>query len=334
MTELQRLFPAPGDQQWVGYISTVKEYKPAVAANRVGELNVDLSLPKSADGAPLPAFRWRPVVGFRQGGNADASVSCGNDAVGKYCVDSPPRAEMSDDITTDVSDFGILSGASATAYAGTTARVPFQLSYSDKAKLGHEDFSLAATTEVPNGRVVAEPQTIDAQPDSSNPLSALVAVPAGTPGGRYKVTLSAATGSPAIVRANTGTIFVQPLPPGPAPTAINSSVANAWDAKRSGTRVKRLEVTEVPTGGAVTVRCLRGRGSCAFRSKTITNRRTVKLTKLFRHRTLRLRTVVEVDITAPQRIGKVNRYTVRKNRIPVKRTLCEPPGAPTPLPCD
>jgi hypothetical protein len=148
-TELQRLFPVPGDQQWIGYISAVKEYKATVAANRVGELNVEFRLPKSADGAPLATFRWRPVVGFRQGGNADAAVSC-SDADGKYCVDSPPRARISDDITTDVSDFGVLPGASATVYAGTTAKVPFQLRYSDKAGLGREGFSLTAATELPN----------------------------------------------------------------------------------------------------------------------------------------------------------------------------------------
>jgi hypothetical protein len=333
-TELQRLFPAPGDQQWVGYISTVKEYKPAVAASRVGELDVDFGLPTSADGAPLAAFRWRPVVGFRQGGDADAAVTCGNDAAGKYCVDSPPRAQMSDDITTNVSDFGVLPGASTTAYAGTTARVPFALRYSDKAKLGRTSFSLTTTTDVPNGRALPDLPTIDAAPDSTNAASALVAVPAGTPGGRYSVTLSAATGAPKTARVNSGTIFVQPLPPGPAPLPINSPVENNWDAKRSGTRVKSLKVTQVPSGGAVTIRCLRGGRSCAFKSKTVKQRRTVSLTKLFRHRKLRPRTVVEVNITAPQRIGKLIRYTMRTSRLPKKQTLCEPPGAPKPLPCD
>lgn len=333
-TELQRLFPAPGDQQWIGYISTVREYKAAVVANHTGELNVDFRLPKSADGAPLATFRWRPVAGFREGGNADAAVVCGNDAVGKYCVDSPPRAQMSDDITTEVSDFGVLSGASTTAYAGTTARLPFSLRYSDRANLGRGSFSLSATTEMPNARAVAEPQSLDAAPDSTSTATALVTVPAGTPGGRYPVTMSAATGAPPITRTNIGTIFVQPLPPGPAPLPINSPVENAWNAQRSGTRVKRLEVSQVPTGGAVTVRCSRGRGSCAFKSKSIKKQRKVKLTKLFRKRKLKLRTVVEINITAPQRIGKVIRFTVRKSRIPTKRTLCEPPGSPKPLPCD
>jgi hypothetical protein len=330
-TELQRLFPVPGDQQWIGYISTVKEYKPTVAANRVGELNVEFRLPKSSDGAPLTTFRWRPVVGFREGGNADAPVSCGNDAVGKYCVDSPPRARMSDDITTDVSDFGVLPGASATAYAGTTARVQFPLRYSDKAKLGRESFSLTATTDLPNARALAEPQTIDAAPDSSNAASALVAVPAGTPGGRYTVTMSAATGAPPITRVNTGTIFVQPLPPGPAPSSNAAQVNFFFKPTRSGTKVTRLTLTSVPAGGTIRVAC-RG-GGCAFKSKTLKKRGTVKLVSLFRHRKLRPRTSVEIRVTAPNYIGKVFTFKMRKTSTPTAKVRCVPPGADKALAC-
>jgi hypothetical protein len=330
-TELQRLFPAPGDQQWVGYISTVKEYNPAVAASRVGELDVDFALPTSADGSPLAAFRWRPVVGFRQGGNADAAVTCGNDAVGKYCVDSPPRAQMSDDITTNVSDFGVLPGASATAYAGTTALVPFALRYSDKAKLGRESFSLTARTDVPDGRALADLPSVDAAPDSTNAVSALVAVPAGTPGGRYSVTLSAATGAPPITRANSGTIFVQSLPPGPPPSANPAQVDTFFKPTRAGTRVQRLVVKSVPTGGTVRVAC-RGRG-CAFKSKTLKKRGRVSLTSLFRHRRLRSRTGVEIRVTAPNFIGKVFTFKMRKTSTPTSKLRCLPPGSTKALPC-
>jgi hypothetical protein len=334
-TELQRLFPASADQQWMGYISGVERYEPTPASKPV-ELNVDFKLPTSAGGAVLPTFRWRQVVGFRPGTTADAPVNCGNDNPdAKYCVDSPPRSDVDEDITTDVSDFGMLPGASVTAYAGTTARVPFQLRYSDKGGLGREGLLLAATTEVPGTRAVAEPRTIDAAPNSTSAANALVAVPAGTPGGRYTVTLSAATGAPPVTRANTGTIFVQPLPPGPPPLPITSPIDNRWTAFKSGTRVDNLAVKKVPAGGKVTIRCLRGRGSCKFKSKSFKGRRTVKLTSLFRHRKLKPKTVVEVSITADKRIGKLVRYTVRKRpQTPATRTLCEPPGSPKPLPCE
>jgi hypothetical protein len=330
-SELQRLFPAPGDQEWIGYISTVKEYKPAVAASRVGELDVDFELPTASDGSPLAAFRWRPVVGFRQGGDADADVTCGNDAVGKYCVDSPPRAVMSDDITTNVSDFGVLPGASTPVYAGTTARVPFLLSYSDKGKLGHKDFSLAATTNVPNTRALVDLPTIDAEPDSTNAANALVAVPAGTPGGRYSVLLSAATGSPPITRINSGTIFVQPLPPGPPPSANPAQVDTFFNPTRAGTTVRRLVVKSVPTGGMVRVVC-KGRG-CAFKSKTLKKRGKVSLTSLFRHRKLRPRTGVEISVTAPNFIGKLFTFKMRKTSTPTSKLRCLPPGSTKALPC-
>jgi hypothetical protein len=333
-SELQRLFPAPADQQWNGYISPVKEYKHTLPANRVGELNVDFGLPKSADGTPLPTFRWRQVVGFRQGSDENAPVVCGDDPIGKYCVDSPPHAQISDDVTTNVSDFGVLPGTGPTVYAGTTARVPFQLRYSDKASLGRKAFSLTATAALPNAGVLADPRSIDASPNSNSPASVLVRVPPGTPGGRYTVTLSAAIGSPPVTRANTATVFVQPLPPGPAPTPILSPVDNDFTTTPAGTKVHLLVVKKVPTGGVVSVRCLRGRGRCPFKSKTIKNRRTVKLTKLFRGRTLRPGTVLEVSITADRRIGKVVQYKVRKGLSPTKDTLCAPPGTSKPLSCE
>ena len=331
-TELQRMFPPSADQQWMGYISTVENYTPT--PDRVGELNVEFKLPASAGGTPLATFRWRQVVGFRQAASPDVPVSCPDDATGKLCVDTPPRGDISGDITTDVSDFGMLGGTTATAYAGTTARVPLQLRYSDKGGLGRESFLLAATTELPGTRAVAEPRTISAAPNSTNAASALVEVPASTPGGRYAVTLSAATGTPPVTRSTTATIFVQPLPPGPAPTPIDSPVDNRWTPFKSGTKVDLLVVRRVPGGAAVTVRCLRGRGSCKFKSKSFKNRRTVKLTPLFRGRRLKPNTVIEVNITADKRIGKLLRYKVRKPPlIPFKQSLCEPPGAPKPLPC-
>jgi hypothetical protein len=261
-------------------------------------------------------------------------VVCGNDPVGKYCVDSPPRDQVTNDVTTNVSDFGVLPGASATAYAGTTARLPFQLSYSDKAALGRRTFALTATAALPNASALAAPSAIDAPPNTSSPADVLVRVPPGTPGGRYTVTLSAAIGSPPVTRTNTGTVFVQPLPPGPPPTLILSPIDNDFTATRSGTKVNLLVVKKVPTGGVVTARCLRGGGRCPFKSKTIKSSRTVKLTKFF-HKKLRPGTVLEVGITADRRIGRVVQYKVRKAPFaPTKDTLCQPPGAPKPLPCE
>jgi hypothetical protein len=112
-------------------------------------------------------------------------------------------------------------------------------------------------------------------------------------------------------------------------------VENKWTPFKAGTRVETLVVRNVPAGGRVTIRCTRGRGSCKFKSKGFNGRRTVNLKSLFRKRKLKPKTLVEVSITADNRIGKVVRYTVRKRpQIPATKTLCEPPGSPRPLACE
>ena len=335
-TELQRLYAPPADQQWIGYISTVKEYNPATPANRAGELNVEFRLPPPVGGTPIATFRWRQVVGFREGGNADAPVVCGDDPIGKFCVDSPPHPDLSNDLKTDVSDFGVLPGAGATAYAGTTAVVPFTVRYSDAAGLGAKSYSLGASTDVPQTNATTDPPTINASPNSSTPATARVPIPATTPPGQYTVSLSAAIGAPAVVRSNSARILVVPVPVGASgsPPSTNGALVDyRWTPTATGTRVDNLAVRKVPPGANVAVAC-RGRG-CAFKSKTIKRRSRVKLTALFGHKKLKPRTVVQIGITAPNYIGKVFTFTMRsKKRAPAGTFRCLPPGAKKALPCE
>ena len=53
----------------------------------------------------------------------------------------------------------------------------------------------------------------------------------------------------------------------------------------------------------------------------------------FKKKRLRVGTVVEVRITAPQSIGRVVRITVRKKSVSPATTLCLQPGATTPKRC-
>jgi hypothetical protein len=335
-TELQRLFPASADQQWIGYISQVKEYNPTTAATRAGDLNVEFRLPPPVGGTPIATFRWREVVGFREGGNADAPVVCGDDPIGKYCVDSPPHSDLSNDLKTDVSDFGVAPGTGTTAYAGTTAVVPFTVRYSDGAGLGAKGYSLGASTEVPKTNATTDPATMNASPNSSTRATARVPIPADTPPGQYTVSLSAATGAPAVVRSNSARILVVPVPiraSGSPPSTNRALVDYRWTPTATGTRVDSLGVRRVPAGAKVAVAC-RG-GGCAFRSKTIKQRSRAKLTALFRHRKLKPRAVVEIGITAPNYIGKVFTFTMRsKKRAPAGKFECLPPGAKKALPCE
>jgi len=108
---------------------------------------------------------------------------------------------------------------------------------------------------------------------------------------------------------------------------------DGWDKpKRSGTVLNRVVAKSVPLVATVLVSC-RGRG-CPFTSKKVRHRhQTVNMTRLFRHRRLRPRTVVEVRITARDRIGKVSRLTIRKAKPPLLETLCLPAGASKPERC-
>jgi hypothetical protein len=122
-----------------------------------------------------------------------------------------------------------------------------------------------------------------------------------------------------------------PAPPAPLakPTRIDAPIRTFWNVNRRGTRVLQLQVRDVPAGGAVTLRCS-GRG-CPFTRKAVTVRRgSANALALFKKRRLRAGSVLEVRITAPGRISKVTRYTMRRNQLPQIRQLCLAPGATRP----
>jgi putative metal-binding protein len=113
---------------------------------------------------------------------------------------------------------------------------------------------------------------------------------------------------------------------------VGGTVASVFRASHKGVRVLRLRVRDAPAGARVTIRCLGKR--CRFerrRSKVKANG-TANLRRLVRRR-LRPRTMLEVRITAPNSIGKVVRYRIRRGRIPEGRTLCLPPRAKKPVRC-
>jgi hypothetical protein len=326
--ELRRVFPPSPSQQWIGYMSTVGHYAPTTKTRSI-EFQVDFTLPKAANGAAFSGpFRWREVVGFRSG-NAGEPVSCPGSVNGNNCFDSPPPATARTDVSSPVSDFGVRAATTPTAYAGTTAVVPFFLSYSDGARIGRSSFSLKAATNLPQTSAVAAPAKIDMAPDSTTVVTARVAVPASAAAGQYAVGLSAASGASNVTHADVGSIVVKPV--------LNASPNNAvmealWTATRSGfTIVRSLVVRYVPAGGAVTVRC-RGRG-CPLKSKTTNKRGRITLTRLFRHHRLRRGATIEVRVAEPSHIGKVFSFRMRARKLPTTKVRCVPPATKKALPC-
>lgn len=119
---------------------------------------------------------------------------------------------------------------------------------------------------------------------------------------------------------------------GDQPARLAAVVSSAFRASSKGVRVLRLRVRDAPAGAKVTVRCLGRR--CRFKQRSAEARPngTANLRRLVRRR-LRPRTTLEVRIIAPNSIGKVVRYPIRRRRIPQGRTLCLPPGERKPRRC-
>ena len=100
-------------------------------------------------------------------------------------------------------------------------------------------------------------------------------------------------------------------------------------------RFTALTLRSVPAGATVRVTC-KGKG-CRKKKIVKKVRRATsryKLAKLMRRNNrLRPRALVEVRVTAPNRIGKVFRFRIRSFKAPSTRTLCLPPGAKKPRRC-
>jgi Putative metal-binding motif len=108
---------------------------------------------------------------------------------------------------------------------------------------------------------------------------------------------------------------------------LDAPITNRWQYG-SRTRVLQLEVSRLTAGTRVKVTCRTKAKGCPFASKTVAVRRgKAKLTSLFKHRRLKPGARIDVSITAPAAIGKLVRFTIRRNRIPKAQTLCIRPGA-------
>jgi hypothetical protein len=120
---------------------------------------------------------------------------------------------------------------------------------------------------------------------------------------------------------------------GDAPARITATVSRVFQASNKSTRVLRLRIRDAPAGAKVTVRCL-GKRCRNKRRKTTTVRAngTANLRRLVPRR-LRPRTTLEVRIVAPNAIGKVVRYPIRRRRVMEARNFCLPPGAKNPIRC-
>ena len=120
----------------------------------------------------------------------------------------------------------------------------------------------------------------------------------------------------------------------PPPQRIDSSVSSRWgfDRRKRFIFLLRLRVKAPPQGAVAELRC-KGR-RCPFKRKRVSrirrNRIDVFKALSKRQRRFRPRQTLQLRITAPNHIGKVVRFRLRRGKIPNGQTLCLPPGATKP----
>jgi hypothetical protein len=119
---------------------------------------------------------------------------------------------------------------------------------------------------------------------------------------------------------------------GDQPGRVTAGIVTSWAVQDGRTRVRRLAVRDAPAGAIVEVRCRGARCPWRKRAKGTGANGAARLTRWFARR-LRAGVRLEVRVTAPNAIGKVVRYRVRRGRLPASRRLCLPPGASKPARC-
>jgi len=126
------------------------------------------------------------------------------------------------------------------------------------------------------------------------------------------------------------------VPSGQQPTGppIAVGVSAAFSITRSGTRVSRLTVKDVPAGVVLRVSCkspikLRGGQKCPFRAITIPmleDTEKVALAKRFKNRRLAWGTVINIYGAAVGRVGTSVKFTIRRNGSPGRSDGCINPA--------
>jgi hypothetical protein len=117
--------------------------------------------------------------------------------------------------------------------------------------------------------------------------------------------------------------------------AITPRITVKWSVRAARVTINKLRVRRVPSGGTVEFRC--AGQNCPVRRRTGARPRrgTVNLLDAIRSQRSRFRAgqTLAVRITAPDRIGKVVRYALKKGKIPEGRVRCLRPGARAPRAC-
>jgi hypothetical protein len=113
------------------------------------------------------------------------------------------------------------------------------------------------------------------------------------------------------------------VPASKGPTPVVGAKIAASFRKGARTVATQLVVTRAPAPAKIRISCSGGkRRGCPFKVKSITARGpTTSLTRFVKRAKLRPRVVLEVRVTRTGAIGRVFRFTMRKNKVPRRTTF-------------
>jgi hypothetical protein len=125
---------------------------------------------------------------------------------------------------------------------------------------------------------------------------------------------------------------------GPRRTIVDVGIERFFAVFRTHTKVTRLRVTQLKPGMRIELRC-KGKGCPKPLRKKKVRRVRVKqrgshsFTKLFKKARLKPKAVIDVRVFQPGAIARVDKFTVRKAKLPTRKQRCSPPGAKQPAKC-
>ena len=115
---------------------------------------------------------------------------------------------------------------------------------------------------------------------------------------------------------------------------ITSAIGNNWAVRGARLRLTELVARRAPAGAKGQVRC-NGK-KCKFKRKNVRKKGSssnfLKALKK-KQRKFRAGQTLEVRVTAPNMIGKVVRYKLKRGKVPKGKTLCLPVGSNRPQRC-
>jgi Ca2+-binding RTX toxin-like protein len=124
---------------------------------------------------------------------------------------------------------------------------------------------------------------------------------------------------------------------GPQYLRVTAPLGYSTRARGSSARFVRLTLSEIKAGDTIEIRCTGGKGKgCPFTTKTQTGKAgkpKVNLVSLFKKRYLKRNAVVEIRVTRPNEIGRVQRLKVTKKGVVKSELLCLSVGATAPAKC-